>query len=967
MDTIRIRGARTHNLKNIDLDLPRDRLIVITGLSGSGKSSLAFDTIYAEGQRRYVESLSAYARQFLSMMEKPDVDHIEGLSPAISIEQKSTSHNPRSTVGTITEVYDYLRLLYARVGTPRCPDHGIPLEAQTVSQMVDSTLAMDAEKRFMLLAPVIRERKGEHVQVFEQLRAQGFVRARVDGAVYDLDAVPPLTLRQKHTIEVVIDRFRPRDDIKQRLAESFETALRLGDGLVIVVDMDDAKASEQLFSSRYSCPVCDYSLPELEPRLFSFNSPVGACPTCDGLGVTQVFSPERVVGHPELSLAGGAVRGWDRRNAHYFQLILSLANHYGFDVDTAWQKLSSKVQQAVLYGSGNEKIAFRYLTERGGKVTREHAFEGILPNLERRYKETESPAVREELAKYISDHPCPDCGGQRLNRSARNVFVADQALPLLTARSIDDTLAFFEKLKLAGWRGEIAVKIVKEIRERLSFLNDVGLNYLTLDRQADTLSGGEAQRIRLASQIGAGLVGVMYVLDEPSIGLHQRDNERLLGTLTRLRDLGNTVIVVEHDEDAIRAADHVLDIGPGAGVHGGEIVAQGTLKDILSAPRSLTGQYLSGKRAIKVPTERREQLDQDSWLHLKGASGNNLKNVDLAIPAGLFTCVTGVSGSGKSTLINDTLFSLAAAELNGSSTQAAPYKSIEGLELFDKVVDIDQSPIGRTPRSNPATYTGLFTPLRELFAQVPEARSRGYTPGRFSFNVRGGRCEACEGDGMIKVEMHFLPDVYVPCDVCHGKRYNRETLEILYKGHTIADVLGMTVEDASKLFENVPVIARKLDTLRAVGLDYIKLGQSATTLSGGEAQRVKLSKELSKRETGRTLYILDEPTTGLHFHDIEQLLDVLHQLVDQGNTVVVIEHNLDVIKTADWIVDLGPEGGSGGGRILVTGTPETVAATAGSHTGRFLASHLKPAKAPRPKVESSDVKTKPRPNRKVAS
>ena len=984
MDTIRIRGARTHNLKNIDLDLPRDRLIVITGLSGSGKSSLAFDTIYAEGQRRYVESLSAYARQFLSMMEKPDVDHIEGLSPAISIEQKSTSHNPRSTVGTITEIYDYLRLLYARVGTPRCPDHGIPLEAQTVSQMVDSTLAMDAEKRFMLLAPVIRERKGEHVQVFEQLRAQGFVRARVDGTVYDLDAVPPLTLRQKHTIEAVIDRFRPREDIKQRLAESFETALRLGDGLVIVVDMDaghgspsaasagragaaDEKTSEQLFSSRYSCPVCDYSLPELEPRLFSFNSPVGACPGCDGLGVTQVFSPERVVGHPELSLAGGAVRGWDRRNAHYFQLIMSLANHYGFDVDTAWQKLPNKVQQAVLYGSGNEKIAFRYLTERGGKVTREHAFEGILPNLERRYKETESPAVREELAKYISDHPCPDCGGQRLNRSARNVFVADQALPVLTARSIDDALAFFDKLKLAGWRGEIAVKIVKEIRERLSFLNDVGLNYLTLDRQADSLSGGEAQRIRLASQIGAGLVGVMYVLDEPSIGLHQRDNERLLGTLTRLRDLGNTVIVVEHDEDAIRAADHILDIGPGAGVHGGEIVAQGTLKDVLAAPRSLTGQYLSGKRGIKVPAERREQLDKDSWLHLKGASGNNLKHVDLAIPAGLFTCVTGVSGSGKSTLINDTLFSLAAAELNGSTTQPAPYKSIEGIELFDKVVDIDQSPIGRTPRSNPATYTGLFTPLREMFAQVPEARSRGYTPGRFSFNVRGGRCEACEGDGMIKVEMHFLPDVYVPCDVCHGKRYNRETLEILYKGHTIADVLGMTVEDASKLFENVPVIARKLDTLRAVGLDYIKLGQSATTLSGGEAQRVKLSKELSKRETGRTLYILDEPTTGLHFHDIEQLLDVLHQLVDQGNTVVVIEHNLDVIKTADWVVDLGPEGGSGGGRILVTGTPETVAETPSSHTGRFLASHLnlKPAKTVRPKSADTNVKTKAK--RKVAS
>ncbi|KAA0070752.1 excinuclease ABC subunit UvrA [Rhodanobacter sp. T12-5] len=948
MDTIRIRGARTHNLKNIDLDLPRDKLIVITGLSGSGKSSLAFDTIYAEGQRRYVESLSAYARQFLSMMEKPDVDHIEGLSPAISIEQKSTSHNPRSTVGTITEVYDYLRLLYARVGTPRCPDHGIPLEAQTVSQMVDATLALDPEQRYMLLAPVVRERKGEHVQVFEQLRAQGFVRARVDGAVFDLDAVPPLTLRQKHTIEVVIDRFRPRDDIKQRLAESFETALRLGDGLVIVVNMDDGKAPEQLLSSRYSCPVCDYSLPELEPRLFSFNSPVGACPSCDGLGVTQVFDASRVVGHPELPLSGGAVRGWDRRNAHYFQLILSLAAHYGFDVDAPWQKLPADVQKAILHGSGKEKIAFRYITERGGKVTREHAFEGILPNLERRYKETESSAVREELAKYISDQPCPACEGQRLNRSARNVFVADHALPSLTHRSIDDALAFFENLKLTGWRGEIAVKIVKEIRERLTFLNDVGLNYLTLDRQADSLSGGEAQRIRLASQIGAGLVGVMYVLDEPSIGLHQRDNERLLGTLTRLRDLGNTVIVVEHDEDAIRMADHVLDIGPGAGVHGGEIVAQGTVQDMLDSPRSVTGQFLSGERAIEVPKERRQPIDDDSWLHLKGASGNNLKNVDLAIPAGLFTCVTGVSGSGKSTLVNDTLFRLAAAELNGAGTQSAPHKSVQGMDLFDKVVDIDQSPIGRTPRSNPATYTGLFTPLRDMFSQVPEARSRGYTPGRFSFNVRGGRCEACEGDGMIKVEMHFLPDVYVPCDVCHGKRYNRETLEVLYKGHTIADVLDMTVEDALKLFENVPTIARKLDTLRAVGLDYIKLGQSATTLSGGEAQRVKLSKELSKRDTGRTLYILDEPTTGLHFHDIEQLLDVLHQLVDQGNTVVVIEHNLDVIKTADWIVDLGPEGGAGGGRILVSGTPETVAATPESHTGHFLAPHLKPARPKKP-------------------
>ncbi|MFK2905612.1 excinuclease ABC subunit UvrA [Dyella ginsengisoli] len=958
MDTIRIRGARTHNLKNIDLDLPRDRLIVITGLSGSGKSSLAFDTIYAEGQRRYVESLSAYARQFLSMMEKPDVDHIEGLSPAISIEQKSTSHNPRSTVGTITEVYDYLRLLYARVGTPRCPDHGIPLEAQTVSQMVDATLAMDPEKRLMLLAPVIRDRKGEHVQVFDQLRAQGFVRARVDGAVYDLDAVPPLTLRQKHTIEVVIDRFRPREDIKQRLAESFETALRLGDGLVLLADMDHTDQPDQMLSSRYSCPVCDYSLPELEPRLFSFNSPIGACPSCDGLGVTQVFDPARVVGHPELSLAGGAIRGWDRRNPHYFQLLQSLAAHYGFDVNEPWKNLPAATQQAVLFGSGKQAIAFRYLTERGGRVTREHPFEGIVPNLERRYKETESAAVREELSKYISDQPCPTCEGQRLNRSARNVFVADHALPSLTHRSIDDTLAFFDTLTLTGWRGEIAVKIVKEIRERLTFLNDVGLNYLTLDRQADTLSGGEAQRIRLASQIGAGLVGVMYVLDEPSIGLHQRDNERLLGTLTRLRDLGNTVIVVEHDEDAIRMADHVLDIGPGAGVHGGEIVAQGTVEDMLASPRSVTGQFLSGKRAIEVPEKRRQPIDKASWLHLKGASGNNLKNVDLSVPAGLFTCVTGVSGSGKSTLVNDTLFRLAAMELNGAGTQPAPYASASGMDLFDKVVDIDQSPIGRTPRSNPATYTGLFTPLREMFAQVPEARSRGYTAGRFSFNVRGGRCEACEGDGMIKVEMHFLPDVYVPCDVCHGKRYNRETLDILYKGHTIADVLDMTVEDALKLFENVPTIARKLDTLRAVGLDYIKLGQSATTLSGGEAQRVKLSKELSKRDTGRTLYILDEPTTGLHFHDIEQLLDVLHQLVDQGNTVVVIEHNLDVIKTADWIVDLGPEGGSGGGRILVSGTPETVAATPGSHTGRFLAPHLTSTHATKSKRADAPKRTK---------
>jgi len=949
MDMIRIRGARTHNLKNIDLDLPRDRLIVITGLSGSGKSSLAFDTIYAEGQRRYVESLSAYARQFLGQMEKPDVDSIEGLSPAISIEQKSTSHNPRSTVGTITEIYDYLRLLYARVGTPRCPDHGIALEAQTVSQMVDAALALDAEKRWMLLAPVVRERKGEHVQVFDQLRAQGFVRARVDGVVHELDAVPPLALRTKHTIEVVVDRFRPREDIKQRLAESFETALRLGEGIAVLVDMDDAKAPETTFSSRFSCPVCDYALPELEPRLFSFNSPVGACPGCDGLGVTQFFDPARIVAHPQLSLAAGAVRGWDRRNAYYFQMIQSLAKHYRFDVDTPWNELPESTRRHILNGSGDEAIAFRYTPgNASGAVTRRHRFEGIVPNLERRYRETESPAVREELSKYISERACPDCGGQRLNRSARNVFVGDANLPSLTSLAIDRAFAFFDDLVLPGWRGEIAAKIVKEIRERLRFLVDVGLDYLTLDRQADSLSGGEAQRIRLASQIGAGLVGVMYVLDEPSIGLHQRDNERLLGTLRRLRDLGNTVIVVEHDEDAIRLADHIVDIGPGAGVHGGEVIAQGDLAAVLESPRSLTAQYLSGARRIEVPAQRRVP-DPERWLRVLGASGNNLQDVDLAIPAGLFTCVTGVSGSGKSTLINDTLHRIAAAELNGANAKPAPFRAVENLDLFDKVVDIDQSPIGRTPRSNPATYTGLFTPLRELFAQVPESRARGYGPGRFSFNVKGGRCEACEGDGLIKVEMHFLPDVYVPCDVCHGKRYNRETLEITYKGHTIADVLDMTVEDAHKLFENVPVLARKLETLVDVGLAYIKLGQSATTLSGGEAQRVKLSRELSKRDTGRTLYILDEPTTGLHFHDIEQLLGVLQRLADDGNTVVVIEHNLDVIKTADWIVDLGPEGGSRGGRIIATGTPEQIAAEPDSHTGQFLAQLLAPVKPARGK------------------
>ncbi|MDP1697044.1 MAG: excinuclease ABC subunit UvrA [Xanthomonadaceae bacterium] len=939
MDSIRLRGARTHNLKNIDLDLPRNRLIVITGLSGSGKSSLAFDTIYAEGQRRYVESLSSYARQFLSVMEKPDIDHIEGLSPAISIEQKSTSHNPRSTVGTITEIYDYLRLLFARVGTPRCPDHGFTLEAQTVSQMVDQVLALPGDHRFMLLAPVVRGRKGEHAQVFEQLRAQGFIRARVDGEVYELDQVPALALRQKHSIEAVIDRFKPRADLKQRLAESFETALRLGDGMALVRDIDESISAELLFSSRYSCPVCDYALPELEPRLFSFNSPMGACTACDGLGVTRFFDPARVVANPALSLAAGAVRGWDRRNAHFFQLIVSLARHYGFDVEAPWCTLSPAHREAILNGSGDDIIAFTYLTEGGSKNQRKHRFEGIVPNLERRYKETDSALVREELGKFISTRPCPDCQGTRLNRSARSVQVAQRSLPELTALPVSEALAFFSSLTLPGWRGEIAARIVKELSERLRFLVDVGLDYLTLERTADTLSGGEAQRIRLASQIGAGLVGVMYVLDEPSIGLHQRDNERLLGTLIRLRDLGNTVIVVEHDEEAIRRADHILDIGPGAGVHGGEIVAQGQLQDILDAPRSLTGAYLSGRRRIEIPAQRRKP-DPDKTLHLLGASGNNLKQVDLAIAAGLFTCITGVSGSGKSTLINDTLYRIAARELNGASTTPAPYREVQGITLFDKVVDIDQSPIGRTPRSNPATYTGLFSPLRELFAQVPESRARGYAPGRFSFNVRGGRCEACQGDGLIKVEMHFLPDVYVACDVCGGKRYNRETLEILYKGFSIRDVLEMTIEDAHALFEPIPAIARKLATLIDVGLGYIKLGQSATTLSGGEAQRVKLAKELSRRDTGNTLYILDEPTTGLHFHDIEHLLSVLHKLCDEGNTVVVIEHNLDVIKTADWVIDLGPEGGSGGGQIIASGSPEAICTVPASFTGQFLARSL---------------------------
>ena len=946
LDFIRIRGARTHNLKNIDLDLPRDKLIVITGLSGSGKSSLAFDTIYAEGQRRYVESLSSYARQFLSVMDKPDVDHIEGLSPAISIEQKSTSHNPRSTVGTITEIHDYLRLLFARVGAPRCPDHGQPLEAQTVSQMVDSALALNAEHRYMLLAPVVRERKGEHVQVFQELKAQGFVRVRVNGDIFEIDQAPKLGLRNKHTIEAVVDRFKPKAEHQQRLAESFETALRLGEGIAKVLDMDDASSAEILFSSKFSCPICDYSLSEMEPRLFSFNSPLGACPTCDGLGVTQYFDPARIVAHPERSLADGAIKSWDRRNPYYFQLIQALGKHYQFDVETEFRELPLEVREAVLHGSGSQVIEVKY----DGAAAKKVKFEGIVNNLQRRYRETDSQLVREELSRYISDRPCPDCAGARLNRAARNVFVTDRNLPAISALPIGECLAFFEALTMSGWRQEIAIKIVKEIRERLKFLVDVGLDYLTLERHAESLSGGEAQRIRLASQIGAGLVGVMYVLDEPSIGLHQRDNARLLGTLTRLRDLGNTVIVVEHDEDAILQADHVVDIGPGAGIHGGKIVAQGTPAQVLAHPDSLTGAYLSGRRQIPLPLKRRVP-NPDKLLKLKGATGNNLKSVDLEIPAGLFVCVTGVSGSGKSTLINDTLYRIAATELNGASERAKPYQSISGMQLFDKVVDIDQSPIGRTPRSNPATYTGLFTPIRELFAGVPESRARGYEAGRFSFNVKGGRCEACQGDGVIKVEMHFLPDVYVPCDVCKSKRYNRETLDIKYKGKNISEVLSMTVENALSLFQPVPSIARKLETIHKVGLSYITLGQSATTLSGGEAQRIKLSRELSKRDTGQTLYILDEPTTGLHFHDIELLLGVLHALRDAGNTVVVIEHNLDVIKTADWVIDLGLEGGRGGGEILCVGTPEDIARDARSHTGRFLRRTLKP-EAPSPKRKS---------------
>jgi len=934
MDEIRIRGARTHNLKNISLELPRNRLTVITGLSGSGKSSLAFDTLYAEGQRRYVESLSAYARQFLQLMEKPDVDLIEGLSPAISIEQKATSHNPRSTVGTITEIHDYLRLLYARAGTPHCPDHPErPLEAQTVSQMVDHVLALPEDTRLMILAPVVAHRKGEQSDLFADLRAQGFVRVRVDGRIAELDAMPALEKGRRHTVEVVIDRLKVRADQRGRIAESFETALTHADGRSIAVEMDTG--TEHLFSARFACPVCSYALAELEPRLFSFNNPAGACPKCDGLGQVEFFDPTRVVAHAELSLAAGAIRGWDRRNQFYFQMLASLADHYGFEIDTPFCELPDDVRQVVLHGSGRHKIAFRYLSDSGRMVAKEHPFEGIIPNLERRFRETDSTAVREELAKLRATQACPTCHGTRLRTEARNVLIGDSSLHEISRMPLGECKAFFDGLALTGHRGLVAAKIVKEISDRLSFLINVGLDYLSLDRSADTLSGGEAQRIRLASQIGSGLTGVMYVLDEPSIGLHQRDNDRLLGTLRQLRDLGNTVIVVEHDEDAIRCADYVVDMGPGAGVHGGEIVARGTPADIVASEASLTGAYLAGRYTIPVPA-RRSAPDPERHLRLEGCTGNNLKNVELTLPVGLLTCITGVSGSGKSTLINDTLYALAAKHLYGSTTEPAPFSAVHGLDHFDKVINVDQSPIGRTPRSNPATYTGMLTPVRELFAGVPDARARGYGPGRFSFNVKGGRCEACQGDGVIKVEMHFLPDMYVPCDVCHGKRYNRETLEIRYKGRTIYEVLDMTVENALEFFRAVPAVARKLETLMDVGLGYIRLGQSATTLSGGEAQRVKLALELSKRDTGRTLYILDEPTTGLHFRDIELLLGVLHRLRDHGNTIVVIEHNLDVIKTADWLIDLGPEGGDGGGRILCSGPPELIAAHPDSHTGRYL-------------------------------
>jgi excinuclease ABC subunit A len=936
-ELIRIRGARTHNLKNINIDLPRLKLIVVTGLSGSGKSSLAFDTLYAEGQRRYVESLSAYARQFLQLMEKPDVDLIEGLSPAISIEQKATSHNPRSTVGTVTEIHDYLRLLFARVGTPFCPEHEKPLESQTVSQMVDHALALPEETKLMILSPLVIGRKGENLDLFDELRAQGFVRLRIDGEVYDIDQVPKLDKNKKHTIEAVVDRLKVRPDMKQRLAESFETALRHADGRAIAVEMDSG--TEHWFSAKFACPVCSYSLPELEPRLFSFNNPMGACPKCDGLGNISFFDPKRVVEVPSLSLASGAVKGWDKRNQFYFQMLVSLANHYGFDTDTPFEDLPEEVQKVVLYGSGKEEIRFTYLNERGTRFERSHTFEGIIPNLERRYRETDSSAVREELAKYQNGQPCPSCGGSRLRKEARYVRVGGKSLHEVNQMALRNTRKFFEQAHFEGAKQAVAEKIVKEIADRLQFLVNVGLDYLSLNRSADTLSGGEAQRIRLASQIGSGLTGVMYVLDEPSIGLHQRDNDRLLGTLQHLKNLSNTVIVVEHDEDAIRAADFVVDMGPGAGEHGGTIVASGTPAEIMANPDSATGQFLSGKRRIHAPEKRREP-NPERMLKVLNARGNNLKNVSLEIPAGLFVCITGVSGSGKSTLINDTLYASVARHLYGSSLEPAEHDAIEGMELFDKVINVDQSPIGRTPRSNPATYTGLFTPIRELFAGVPSARERGYGPGRFSFNVKGGRCEACQGDGVIKVEMHFLPDVYVPCDVCHGKRYNRETLEVTYKGKNITEVLEMTVEQAYEFFEPVPVVARKLKTLLDVGLGYIRLGQSATTLSGGEAQRVKLALELSKRDTGRTLYILDEPTTGLHFHDIELLLTVLQRLADHGNTVVVIEHNLDVIKTADWLVDLGPEGGDGGGRILATGTPEQVAANTESHTGHYLAKVL---------------------------
>ncbi|MCK8072968.1 excinuclease ABC subunit UvrA [Vibrio sp. 1CM23M] len=936
MDKIEIRGARTHNLKDVNLTIPRDKLTVITGLSGSGKSSLAFDTLYAEGQRRYVESLSAYARQFLSLMEKPDVDHIEGLSPAISIEQKSTSHNPRSTVGTITEVYDYLRLLYARVGEPRCPDHNIPLAAQTISQMVDKVLELPEGSKMMLMAPIVKERKGEHVKTLENLAAQGFIRARIDGETCDLSDPPALELHKKHTIEVVVDRFKVRPDLQQRLAESFETTLELSGGIAVVGWMDETDQEEIVFSANFACPKCGYSMQELEPRLFSFNNPAGACGTCDGLGVQQYFDPSRVILDENLSIAEGAIKGWDQKNYYYFQMLTSLSEHYGFDLYAPFNSLPKKTQEIILKGSSRTEVEFKYINDRGDIRVKRHPFEGILNTLERRYRDTESSAVREDLAKYISTKSCSSCDGTRLRLEARNVFIGDTTLPEIVELSIADALQFFQELKLDGQRGQIADKVMKEINDRLHFLVNVGLNYLNLSRSAETLSGGEAQRIRLASQIGAGLVGVMYVLDEPSIGLHQRDNERLLQTLIHLRDLGNTVLVVEHDEDAIRCADHVIDIGPGAGVHGGHVVAEGTMQDIIDTPNSLTGQYLSGAKEIAVP-EKRTPIDKKKVVEIVGATGNNLKNVTATIPVGLFSCITGVSGSGKSTLINDTFFKVAHTQLNGATTAVpAQHKKIKGLEHFDKVIDIDQSPIGRTPRSNPATYTGIFTPIRELFAGTQESRSRGYKPGRFSFNVRGGRCEACQGDGVIKVEMHFLPDVYVPCDVCKGKRYNRETLEVRYKGKTIDEVLEMTVEDAREYFNPVPVIARKLQTLMDVGLSYIRLGQAATTLSGGEAQRVKLARELSKRDTGKTLYILDEPTTGLHFHDIQQLLTVLHRLRDHGNTVVVIEHNLDVVKTADWILDLGPEGGQGGGDIVAEGTPEDVALVEGSHTARFL-------------------------------